>query len=48
MGKKNDLLSIVVSNCEGTKVSGVVIVEKGLTQYGRLNRGYSLYSIHHE
>ena len=48
MGKKNDLLSIVVSNCEGTKVSGVVIVEKGLTWYSRLNRGYGLYSTHYE
>ena len=34
--------------CKGTKVPRVVIVEKGLTQYGQLNRGYGLYLIYHK
>ena len=33
---------------KGTKVPKVVIVEKGLTQYGQLNKGYSLYLIYHK
>ena len=44
----NNLFPKVLGLCEGTKVPEVVIVEKGLTRYGRSNGGYGLYSTHHE
>ena len=33
---------------KGTKIPRVVMVEKGLTRYGQLNKGYGLYLTHHK
>ena len=38
----------VLYNCKGIKVPEVVIIEKGLTRYGWLNGGYSLYLIYYK